>query len=641
MMKTIFSKSFFLVLITGFCCCLQAEAQYPVSAIPEALLKKAKLVKRADETSIEVRNNGKALYRRHYVYTILNEAAEDNAGLWVGYDKFRLIQDISGTLYNAEGKKLKSVKRKDIQDGSGTDGSSLITDGRYKHHDFYYKDYPYTIEYTIELELNGIFYFPEWMPQSGPQVAVESSKLSFEVPKDYNLRYKMFHYNGAPQIKEGKGSRTLSWELANVPAKSKEAFAPEWNLLVTRVLTAPSDFEIGGYKGNMDSWQNFGRFMTLLYAGRDVLPAGTKAKVRELVQGVKSDREKIDILYKYMQQNSRYISIQLGIGGWQPLDATYVAEKKYGDCKALSNFMVALLKEAGIKAHSVLITGGTEDKDLVRDFPSNQFNHVVVCVPEAKDSVWLECTSQTVEPGYMGHFTGDREALLIDDAKSHVVRTPVYAKNDNTQRRMIEADLDEKGTLVASVITSSTGLLQDELHHIVHGLSDEEKQKRLRNSFSLPSYEISSFGYKEAGSNMLPAITEKIQLVSKDYATITGKRLFIAPNILSVQSTKLTEEEKREQEIVYPYGFRIMDTVLIKIPAGYTVEMMPKSVQVDNAFGVYEIRFELKDEKIRMIRRYERNSGRFPAADYNKMVTFYNTIYAADRAKMVLVKKSE
>ncbi|MBO9593905.1 MAG: DUF3857 domain-containing protein [Niabella sp.] len=639
-MNGVFWRSISIFLITAVLP-VWAKAEYPVSAIPESLQKKANLVKRLDETTIEVRSIGKAICRRHYVYTILNEAADDHAALVVAYDKFRLINDISGTLYNAAGKKLRSVKKKDIQDGSGTDGSSLITDGRYKYHNFYYKEYPYTIEYDVVMELNGLFYFPEWMPQSGPNIAVESSRLSFETPKDYNLRYKMFHYTGTPQAKELKHTKTLSWELGPVPAREEEAFAPEWNQLVTRVLTAPSDFEIGGYKGNMDTWQQFGKFMTALYAGRDVLPAGMKAKVQELTAGLKTRQEKIDTLYRYMQQNARYISIQLGIGGWQPLDATYVAEKKYGDCKALSNFMVALLKEAGIKAYSALITAGTDDKDIVIDFPSNQFNHVIVCVPGVRDSTWLECTSQTVSPGYMGSFTGNREALLIDDAGSRLVRTPAYRQEENTQSRVIDAQLDAAGTLDAVVVTRCTGLLQDDLHGVVHGLSDEEQQKRLRNHFSLPNYEINAFGYREAGSNTVPVITEKVQLVSKNYATITGKRLFIAPNVLMGSTRKLPDDEQRKEAIIYPYGFKMTDSVSIRIPQGYAIEAMPKSVKVENVFGVYEIRFELNAGTVRMIRRYERNSGQFSASEYKKMAEFYNTVYAADRSRMVLVKKEE
>lgn len=309
------------------------RAEFPVNTIPETLLKKADFVKRLDETTLTIKNAGRAVYHRHYAYTILNEAGSDFAGMAVGYDRFHIINDISGALYAADGKKIKSIRKKDIQDISGTDGATLITDARYKVYDFYCKDYPYTVEYDIEFEMNGIFSFPEWMPQSGPRVAVENSKLIFEVPDNYKLRYKMFRYTGAPEIKKEKNTSRYVWQVTNSAAKASESYAPEWNQQVTRVLTAPADFEIGGYKGNMDSWQNFGKFIVSLYAGKDVLPEAVKAKVLDLTQGLKSDPEKVAALYKYMQQNSRYISIQLGMGGWQPLDATYVAEKNTGIVK--------------------------------------------------------------------------------------------------------------------------------------------------------------------------------------------------------------------------------------------------------------------------------------------------------------------
>ena len=47
-------------------------------------------------------------------------------------------------------------------------------------------------------------------------------------------------------------------------------------------------------------------------------------------------REKIRVLYRYLQQNHRYISVQVGIGGMQPISASAVYTNGYGDCKGLS-----------------------------------------------------------------------------------------------------------------------------------------------------------------------------------------------------------------------------------------------------------------------------------------------------------------
>jgi hypothetical protein len=170
--------------------------------------------------------------------------------------------------------------------------------------------------------------------------------------------------------------------------------------------------------------------------GRDVLPDDIKKKVHELTDHLTDTRQKVYALYNFLQNNTHYISIQLGIGGWQPFPADYVATKRYGDCKALSNYMVALLKEAGIDGKYVVIYGGRDMPDLVGDFPSLQGNHMITCVPLGKDSIWLECTSQTESPDFMGSFTGDRNAILIDADGGHIVHTPSYSAADNLQCRV-------------------------------------------------------------------------------------------------------------------------------------------------------------------------------------------------------------
>lgn len=613
-------------------------AQYAVKDIPEALTKNARLVKRLDDVRVDIKSPGKAYYYRHYVYTIMNESAERYAYFVDHYDKFRDIISISGTLYDASGVKIKNVKKKDIADESGN-GNNLADDARYKVHNFYHKSYPYTIEYEVEGEMKGIFNLPEWQPVSAPEIAVEKSSLTVITPKDYTLRYKQLLYSGNVLTKEEKSAKIYQWQLNSEAAKPTEAYAPEWDNISTRVIIAPSLFEFGGYNGEMSSWENFGKFMLSLYSGRDILPADIKAKVHQLTDHLKTNREKTEVLYRFMQDNTHYISIQLGIGGWQPLDAAYVASKKYGDCKALSNYMVALLKEAGIKANNVLIKAGEDETDILIDFPSNQFNHVVVCVPGGKDTTWLECTSQTVAPGYMGSFTGNREALLVSENGSTIVRTPVYHKEDNLQIRNIKAAIDDNGKLTAKVSTTTSGLQQDDLHSLLHNSSPDEQKKRLQRIFTLSNYEVPAFTYLENRESVLPSVNETLELVANDYASITGKRLFLRPNIVSTYTSKLAETEKRTNDIVYTYAFIDKDTVNITIPRGYQIESMPPPVKISNQFGAYSVTYKIEDSSILLLRHYERNAGTFPAKDYNSFVDFYNKIYKADQARMVFVKK--
>lgn len=620
------------------------DAQYAINTIPDSLLKNSNVVERMYHISIEIKNPGKAKITTKYAYTVLNEDGNRVASYSSYYNKFQSVGSIKGTLYDANGKEVKQVRKKDIMDLSGNDEDNLMylmSDTRYKVHRFYTTTYPYTVEYEDEREIDGIFHLPDWRPVRGSFMAVENSRLSVTTPTDYTIRYKQYNYDAMPIITNQGDKKTYTWEIKNVPAKKSEAYGPTWDEINPTVLLAPSDFEIEGFKGSMDSWKNFGLFIKTLNEGRDVLPDVIKQKVHTITDGVTSVEEKVNLLYKFMQQNTRYISIQLGIGGWRPFDANYVINKKYGDCKALSNYMVALLKEAGIKANYVLIRGGDNEEDIVADFPSNQFNHAIACVPLKNDTIWLECTSQTVAPGYMGEFTGNRKALVITEDGGVLVNTPRYEKEQNLLDRKVHAIVDVDGHLTAKVVTRFTGIQQDNLHGIINNSSKEEQLKFLKRAISLPTYDVEAFKYTEGKNKLVPEIEEALQLKASNYATVSGKRLFVIPNMFSQNGRRFTSTEERKYPIKFTSAWIDIDTVNIQIPLGYIVESKPAAQNIINRFGKYQTDYIIKEGLLQYTRLHECNYATFPASDYKELSAFYEAIYKADRGRIVLVKKDQ
>ena len=77
--------------------------------------------------------------------------------------------------------------------------------------------------------------------------------------------------------------------------------------------------------------------------------------------------------------------------------------------------MYSILKEAGIVSYYAVVRAGKNANYITEDFPSQQFNHVILCVPVEKRFCLVECTSQTMPAGYLGDFTSDRYALLVDE----------------------------------------------------------------------------------------------------------------------------------------------------------------------------------------------------------------------------------
>ena len=616
------------------------DGNYAVSAIPLELLKNANMVKRVEEIAFTVKNVSKATLYHHYVYTILNERGDKFAQAVEMYDKLQTIDYIDGNLFDAEGKKIRSLKKSDIKDYSGNSEISLADDNRIKAHNFLYRVYPYTVEYTISVDYNHTMLFPDWAPLDDEAVSVQSSQLRVVFPANYKIRYKAYNYTSQPAEENDKTNKVLVWQVKNLPAIDDEILSPPYYEITPTVFLAPTAFEVQGYSGDMSTWEDFGKFRQALLGGRDVLPANVKEEVHRLIAGVTDNKEKIRRLYSYMQKNTRYISIQLGIGGWQPFDATYVATRKYGDCKALSNFMEALLKEAGVTSYYTVIRAGRGETDFHNDFPSNQFNHAILCAIDKTDTVWLECTSQTTPPGYMGSFTGDRYALMITENGGKLVRTPKYSMNDNFELRRTKAVVDETGNLTIDVVTAYGAIRQDELHEKINGLSKEKVLDILKEEIDLPQYNVVNYSYNEAPSSK-PVITETLQLIANNYAQVTGKRLFIAPNILTKTHQKIAPVENRKYDLVLETEYIDIDTAEIKLPSGYQPEAVPAPVMVESKFGKYSARVKVEGDKIIYYRSMEKYSGHFPPKDYNELVKFYDQIYKADRNKVVLVKKSE
>jgi hypothetical protein len=612
--------------------------EYNVLLIPDSLTKNANAVDRYSELHLTIINEKKARLYEKEVFTILNEAGAKFADYKTSYDKFDDIDDIDGALYNSAGKKIKEVKKKDISDHASFDGYSLMQDARYKEHNFYCNDYPYTVEYEETDDISQLFYMNTWDPQVSELMSVQYSKLVVEAPADFKFRYKQFNLSTPPQITQNKNTITYTWEVKNLNTKKREIFQPSWREIMPSVMLAPSSFGVGDYKGNMDTWQNYGNFINDLRKGRDVLPDAVKQKVHMLTDNVQDPHEKINILYNYLQQNSRYVSVQLGIGGWQPFDANYVATNKYGDCKALSNYMIALLKEAGIKADYVEIRAGKNEEPMQTEFPMFQSNHATVCVPLNKDSIWLECTSQTAPMGYAGTFTGNRYALLTDENGGHIVATPRYTSKENTVIRNVQANIDSTGNLDADVNTIYRGCETDELSLEHEEFSKDEFERMLKNEFNIPTYDLSGYTFSET-KNIIPSISEKFKLTAPNYSSVTGKRIFLKPNVFTYNSSKIDTSETRKFDIEIQNSFKHIDSVIINIPSNYAVENSPKDVSLNTAFGNYSIQFKISNNKIYCIRSFEENAFRFPSSEFKSFANFLNEIYKADQSKIVFIKK--
>jgi hypothetical protein len=402
------------------------------------------------------------------------------------------------------------------------------------------------------------------------------------------------------------------------------------------VLTAPTEFEFEGYKGNMSNWKNFGSFFYKLHQDRNALSHLSRATVQELVKSCTTPQCKMEKIYQYLQKNTRYVGIQLGIGGWQPFPAEEVHQKKYGDCKALSNYMVAMLDAVGIKGYSTIIRSGENNVPIDRDFAANQFNHMIVCVPQATDTTWLECTSQTAPFGYLGSHTADRDAILLTPDGGKIVHTPVYKQKDNLQIREIDGKLDETGKANIVAKTTYTGLQQETSRQYATSTL-EKQQKYLLKRIELPHFDLKSF---EFIIHNIPKIEEKIALELPDYAAKTGKRLFVQPNILTKMDAISPATLPRQKPIqTAPFAYEDTDEVRIALPQGYTLEQKVEPITIKQDFGTYTASVRIENGTLMYTRKMAMSGKVINKEKYQDFVDFYKQLAKADKMKVVLVRK--
>jgi hypothetical protein len=612
-----------------------AENKYPVSAIPAPLLEKANSVLRRHETVYTVKSAGEAVEKVFYAITILNENGKDQAPLQVFYDKLVKVNYIHGAIYDAQGNLLDKLSKSNIKDVSAYDGFSMMTDNRYKVAQFPRNAYPYTVEFEYEVVDNKLLGYEMWNPQEVLDMSIERANFQIVMPKGLLLRYKELNLGKKVTTTGDETKQIYNWEVTDVTTKEKEPLSPNGSLVPT-VFASPSQFEVEGYAGDMTTWKSYGEWSNKLNAGRDELTAEVKQKLIQLVANEKDPISKVKKIYEYLQSSTRYVSIQLGIGGWQPFDATTVNKNSYGDCKALSNYTKAMLKAIGIESYYTLVLAGEEKEDIDINFPSAHFNHVILSVPLKNDTVWLECTSQTNPFGYMGSFTGNRHALAITPEGGKIVRTPTYKAADNLENHAAEVFLDAQGDATAQVTSIYTGLQQEYSDGIINYLSAEEQKKQLYKTIQIPNFDINKFEFSQK-KERIPSVTEKLQLTVRKWASRSGKRVFLPLNLVSVWDEVPTKNDARRTDLLLKMPFIDSDTIRYRLPEGYEVESQPEDITIQSKFGSYSASVKVEKGIVTYIRRHEMNSGRYPNTAFNEYADFCKKIAKADKMQLVLL----
>lgn len=617
------------------------EIQYHSSLISPELQEHANAVVREENIKITIESVDKMRIMTRKVVTILNKHGDRYGFAGDHYSDNVKIKNQFAALYDASGNEIKKVKQKHFSDRSAIDSGTLYSDTRISYFEYTPQGYPYTLVYESEIEKENTIFVNDWRPVRGYHVSVQNSTYILENPAGIGVRFKEENLEDL-HVEKNNSDFALEYQLKDFPAYNYESLSPSIEKFAPGLQVALNRFSLVGVEGEGASWKDFGKWQyDNLLAGRNLLPESTIRKVRELTAGVNTNVEKARIIYEYVQENSRYISVQLGIGGWEPMAAAEVDKLKYGDCKGLTNYTKALLDSQKIPSYYAVVYAGEEKKDIDADFTSMQGNHVILNLPQEEgEDVWLECTSQTHPFNYLGDFTDDRNVLLVKPEGGEIVKTRNYTAQENLRESNILVNLDENGTFSAKVLRKSRGIPYGDIYPIT---TVPEKNQMLYYQKSwghLKNLNIDEM--KFVNDREKQEFTEELVLTGKRFSSKAGDRLLLPLHFLSPRYYTLPRRESRKLPLEISRGRTDKDTFRFVLPQGFETESIPKSGKTESEFGSFEVLFSLEesDEQtiIEVARTYILNEGVWPAESHDDFRSFMSSIQALGNQKAVIIQ---
>lgn len=628
-------SSLFLCFITT-----AQKAQYQSLLIDESLKKNANAVVRVDEMKINLLGTNKMSYSVKQVVTVLNTDGNRFALSRVPYDKESKIKSLDVYVYNNLGKEIEHIKKKDFRDVSAADGFSLYTENRLLVNRYTPTSYPYTISFNYEVETSDTGFFPPWYFLSNYKVSVEKSyyEINYAGPQ-LKPEIKEFNLEDISVNKKDKAGQIV-YESANIAAIKSESMGPSFRDVVPRLKVRLKNFNLKGEEAVVNDWKDMGAWMnSSLLKDRDQLNPSTVSIAKKLVVGTDDDLEKAKIIYKYVQDNTRYISVQIGIGGWKPISAIDVDRVKYGDCKGLSNYTYALLKAVGVQAYYTVIYAGNHKVDFEEDFAALQGNHAILAIPYNEQYYWIDCTSQVHPFGFVGDFTDDRKALVVKPEGGEIVKTVAYLNEDNYQHTRAQYELGKDGSISGNINITTKGIQYDDRFGLERKTKDDVLKHYKSYWENINNLKVDTYSFENDRDDVI--FSEKIDINATNYASISGNRILFVVNTFNNNDFVPNRYRNRKLPFEIQRGFLDEDEFTVQLPEGYQIEAIPNEKVVDTDFGSYKVSFE-KDSNSNSI-LYKRSlfvkKGLYPKEKYAAYRDFRKETANMDDAQIVLVKK--
>ncbi|MGH7583252.1 MAG: DUF3857 domain-containing transglutaminase family protein [Gemmatimonadales bacterium] len=461
------------------------------------------------------------------------------------------------------------------------------------------------------------------------------SHFAVDVPVSITPHIVEQHLDFKRTEKVANGRRIYSWAAQNVMPPKGEMFAPDSSLPAMSVRV-----------GLPITWDGIGKWYNSLSRDRYVLSAADAAVVDSIVRSAKSRADTLDDLHRWIAQDLRYVSVALGIGGYQPREPDATIATGYGDCKDKATLFIAATRHLGITAYPVLLnsSGGTD-----RALPAAEaFDHVIAAVPSSTrqgltyiDLTTYAFTHGDIPPSYQGGFG----LVVHPDGATQEITFPRDSAADTDQSFVGELAADGSVSGTFSIVVHGG---QPALFRILKQSSDSAQLAILKRIAPkpFPGMTVDTVIVLEQ-SDSVPSPTIRFVEHGGSGAKSAGQlsilsipAMFRGPGAAVNNTIQELQRDPRKLPIdasrVHGRGTGRAELHLT-LPAGWTAQL-PPAVTADGEFGNYHAEYTQVGRELRIVRTATGKTGVYPPSSIGALVDWFKAM-GKDDAEFIAISR--
>lgn len=363
----------------------------------------------------------------------------------------------------------------------------------------------------------------------------------------------------------------------------------------------------------------------------------TRKLAHKIVEGKKSEREKIAAIYDWVTKNTRYVALEFGIYGYKPHRCVQTITRGWGDCKDKATVLVTLLREVGVPATMVVLR--TQLKGALRSKVASfaPFDHAIAYVPS--QDLYLDGTAEYTGIDELPRLDLGALGLQVNDGKAKLVNVPFPPPDKNFIEREIHARVAKSGESKLTLDYRTAGYTAAELRRQYH--AESVRRERINHDIGgeLPGFVIAPGAQGLTTSNLDDA-TEPVHIHLEGSAPSYARRESSTLSLAVTNSYRLTPSyaslSQRRQDVRLLAPAELRDIFVVELPPGAKIVSQPETTKLDGPFGWVTIDVKKEGDRVTVTSRIGLRAERVAPADYPAFKRFCEDGDRALSARLVV-----